>query len=187
MVRLAPLQSRHRGIVGPVGRAVALFLPFALAASAGSALGAAQRVPSCHAAGLTATFAVVPGSAGGGLVAYKLTLRNTSKTACRLGFAEVRLLDQRGRRLSTSVAADPKNAFGSTVVLEPGRAGAQTAHFSATFPGQGEPTKGPCEPLAYRLEIVLGQGTARLVAKVQPPTPVCSGGMLMFGAVGPAD
>jgi hypothetical protein len=167
-----------------VGRFVALLLPFALlAAFAGSSLGAVQRVPGCHAADLGATFTKVPRSAGGGLVAYTLTLRNISKATCTLAFSEVRLLDQHGQGLATTVAASPQAAFGSAVVLRPGQAGTQTAHLSATFPGQGEPSKGPCEPLAYGIQVKFGPAAKSLQAKVVPPTPVCSNGMLIFGAV----
>ena len=98
----------------------------------------------------------------------------------------MRLLDKQGRGLPTTVAADPKSALGSTLELKPGEAGVQSAHFSATFPGRGEPTTGPCERRAYQLRIVFAQVAPRLVAKVRPPTPVCSSGMLMFSAVGPA-
>jgi hypothetical protein len=167
-----------------VGRFVALLLTLVLlAASAGSSLGAVHRIPGCHAADLSATFTKVPRSAGGGLVAYTLTLRNISKATCALAFSEVRLLDRHGQGLATTVTASPQAAFGSTVVLRPGQAGTQTAHLSATFPGQGEPTKGPCEPLAYGIKVVFGRFAKSLQAKVQPPTPVCSNGMLMFGAV----
>ncbi len=186
MVRQAHVLSLGRSIVPPVARLVALFLPFALlAVFAATALATAQPLPACEATDLTATFMEIPGSAGGGLVAYELTLRNKSKTACRLRFSEVRLLDKQGRRLPTTVSADPGSALGSTVVLKPGAAGVQPAYFSATFPGAGEPTKGPCEPLAYELQVVFARARARLAASVRPPTPVCSSGMLMFGPVGP--
>ena len=97
----------------------------------------------------------------------------------------MRLLDKNGKRLPTTVVA-PKDALGSTVVLRPGEAGAQSAHFSATFPGEGEPSTGRCEPLAYELQVLFARANARLVARVRPPTPVCSNGMLMFSAVGHA-
>ena len=177
---------RRRGNVGAVARVVALLVALALAVSAGRALAAPPGIHRCQANALSATFTVIPGSAGGGLVAYRLKLRNSSTTPCRLGFARVRLLDRYGRLLSTTLVADPNSAYGSSVVLEPGQAGAQVAHFSATFPGQGEPTSGPCEPTAYRLRVVVGQPAKGAVARIEPPTPVCSSGMLMLGAVSPA-
>jgi Protein of unknown function (DUF4232) len=169
-----------------VGRVVAIVALVALALVTEGAQGSPRPIRGCDPADLTATFVEVPGSAGGGLVAYRLTLRNRSKTACRLRFAGVRLLDRHGKGLLTSIAPDPSDALGSTVVLEPGQAGVQTAHFSGTYPGQGEPASGPCEPPAYWLRIVYRRAPKQVLAKVQPPTPVCSNGMLMLGAVGPA-
>ncbi len=144
--------------------------------------GRPRGVHRCQAKALSPTFTVIPASAGGGLLGYRLRPPSSSTSPCRLAFVRVRLLDQHGRGLSTTLVADPISACGSSVVLEPGQAGSQVAHVSATFPGQGEPTSGPCEPTGYRLGVVGGGHPPR--ARRRESTP--SSGMLMSGAVSPA-
>jgi hypothetical protein len=168
-----------------MGRAATVLLPLAVAACLTSAASATslKKAPACRSDGLSATFSRVPGSEGGGLVAYKLTLRNTSGPRCRLGFSHVRLLDRNGSRLPTSDMPETTSDLGPTVIVAPGQAAAQTARFSATFAGQGEPTKGLCENRAYSLQVVFGRKQQPLAAKVDPATPVCSKGLLLLSGI----
>jgi hypothetical protein len=167
-----------------MSRVATILVPLALAASIASAASGTslKKAPACRSDGLSATFARVPGSEGGGLVAYKLTLRNASGPRCRLGFSHVRLLDRNGSRLPTTDAPETTSDLGPSVIVASGQAAAQTARFSATFAGQGEPTKGLCENRAYSLQVVFGRQQP-VVAKVDPPTPVCSSGLLLFSGI----
>lgn len=160
----------------------------ALAAAAAGAASSQSLAPFCKGSQLSATFKVVPGSAGAGNIVYALRVRNRSTTRCSVtGLPVVRLLGPAGNPLPTHVRATFPGALTAVLVtLAPGRSARATARFSPDVPGPGEPTtKTHCEPIAaWLLVTARGGGTTR--ARILPPTSVCEHGSLQFSAYGPA-
>src|SRR3954453_11566525 len=160
-----------------------LTLTLVVVAGATAATSAvAHADASCTGAQLTGTFNVVRGSAGAGNITYKLVLRNASTHMCTLtGLPQGRLLGKTGKPLATHVrAASPGMLTAILVRLAPGKTTFATARFSPDVPGPGEPTAGTkCEPTAWWFR-VLAPGGGTLKAKVEPPTPVCEHGQLLF-------
>jgi len=160
-----------------------------LALAGASAAAAAPRslVPFCRGSQLSATFKVIPGSAGAGNIVYALRVRNRSTRRCAVtGLPIVRLLGPAGNPLPTHVrAAFPGALTAVLVTLAPGRSARATARFSPDVPGPGEPTtKTHCEPIAgWLLVTARGGGTTR--ARILPPTSVCEHGSMQFSAYGP--
>jgi hypothetical protein len=142
---------------------------------------AAQVSPPCAAGSLSGTFAAVPGSAGAGNIVYALTVRNVSRRSCFVtGIPGVRLLGRSGRALPTHVRpAHPGALTAVRVELAPGRSARATARFSPDVPGPGEPVRGRCEAVAYRLRVT-PNGGGTLSAPIRPPTPVCEHGTMTW-------
>ena len=134
----------------------------------------------CLASALAGNFALIPGSAGAGQIAYRLRLTNQSDSECFVsGLPDVQLLAQGGAKLPSSVTPDqPGTATAVRVDLRPGDAATADARFSPDIPGGSEPTDQPCEPKAVTLRVTIGGGT--LDAPIVPPTPVCERGQLQF-------
>src|SRR5256885_5137574 len=97
-------------------------------------------VQPCTGAQLTASFRVIPGSAGAGNIVYRLRLRNHSTQTCFVsGLAQLRLLGKTGRALPTKV--EPTFRGGLTavrVVLRTGKQAHADARFTPDVPGPGE-------------------------------------------------
>jgi hypothetical protein len=123
----------------------------------------------CYGGQLVGTFNEVPGSAAAGQISYRLTLKNTSQTACTLtGLpAGVTLEDVNKSSLPTQVVGSPS---GTVVTLQPGDSATATARFS---PDVSSSQNGTCQPKAYRIEVNPGLGTTEM--DVKPPTSVCDG------------
>jgi hypothetical protein len=140
----------------------------------------ATAAPACPASALTGTFSVVEGSAGAGQITYRLRLTNQGDSACSLsGLPDAQLLGRDGVRLPTNVSpAQPGATTAVTVALQPGDAARADARFSPDVPGESEQTAGACEPKAYTLRVSIGSGSVE--AAVEPPTPVCERGTLLF-------
>ena len=167
-----------------------LALPTAAAALAGLALAAglpAAPVPACTGGTLSGSFTVIPGSPGAGSISYRLKLRNHSTKTCFVsGLAGLRLLDRSRRPLPTTV--EPVFRGGLTavrVVLRPARSAKAEARFSPDIPGPGEPHTNRCEPVAHYLRVTPPPGGGMLIARVSPPTPVCSHGHMSLSALSP--
>ena len=161
----------------------ALILATGAASCASAATHATGR---CAGAQLAGTFKVVPGSAGAGNIVYALTLKNVSKSTCRVtGLPAGRLLGKTGKQLPTHVVPAFKGALAAVLVtLAPGRSTRATARFSPDVPGTGEPTSGrQCEPTAYWFRVT-GQGGGTTKVGLRPATPVCEHGQLQFSAYG---
>jgi hypothetical protein len=152
----------------------------AAAVCASSAFGHRTAAP-CAGSQLRGAFAVVPGSAGAGNIVYRLTLKNTSATACTVtGLPQGQLLGKTRAKLPTHVrAAYPNQLTAVLVTLAPGRATHATARFSPDVPGPGEQTIGRCEPKAYWFRVRPPRGGTTTV-KLLPPTSVCEHGTLSF-------
>jgi hypothetical protein len=165
--------------------AAALLVVAAGAGCGGSTSGDATTAAGparCRAADLSATFAVVPGSAGAGSVSYRLRLENRSSRPCTVGpRPRLQLLGADGSDLPTRVAEEPPGAAGSRLIRVGGAAEID-ARLSPGVPGRGEPATGRCEPTARRLRIFPGGGGS-LTAAVDPPTPVCEHGTLRLRPV----
>ena len=135
---------------------------------------------ACTGSSLDGTFAGVPGSAGAGQISYRLTVTNTSNSACFVsGLPQLQLLDAQGGALSTSVtAAQPGTATAAKIVLQPSASATSDARFSPDVPGVGEGQAGqPCEPVAHQLQVT-ATGGGTFVAPITPPTSVCEHGSL---------
>ena len=144
------------------------------------AAAATTTTAPCLASALAGNFALIPGSAGAGQIAYRLRLTNQSDSECFVsGLPDVQLLSQSGSKLPSSVTPDqPGTATAVRVDLNPGDAATADARFSPDIPGGSEPGDGPCEPKAVTLRVTIGGGT--LDAPIVPPTPVCERGQLQF-------
>ncbi len=130
---------------------------------------------------LSGTFALVPGSAGAGQIAYALTLQNTSQTSCSVsGLPNAVLLGSSGSPLPTHVTAGG-GAGAHRVVLTPGSLAKATARFSPDVPGPGDKQTGACQPKAHTLQVTPNGGGTTDVP-IQPPTSVCEQGRLQFEA-----
>ncbi len=135
---------------------------------------------ACTGSSLAGTFAGVPGSAGAGQISYRLTVTNTSNSACFVsGLPQLQLLDAQGGALSTSVtAAQPGTATAAKIVLQPSASATSDARFSPDVPGVGEGQAGqPCEPVAHQLQVT-ATGGGTFVVPITPPTSVCEHGSL---------
>jgi hypothetical protein len=160
----------------------ALIVGAVAALAASTALG--QRTAGrCTGSQLSGRFAVIPGSPGAGNISYKLTLTNTSATACTVtGLPQGQLLGRTKTKLPTHVrAAHPGQLTAILVTLAPGHSTRATARFSPDVAGTGEQMTGPCEPKAYWFRVI-AQGGGSTTVKVMPPTPVCEHGTLSFSA-----
>jgi hypothetical protein len=160
----------------------ALIVGAVAALSASTAFGH-MNADSCAGDQLTGRFAVIPGSPGAGNISYKLTLTNTSATACTVtGLPQGQLLGRTKTKLPTHVrAAHPAQLTAILVTLVPGHSTYATARFSPDVAGTGEQMTGPCEPRAYWFR-VSARGGGTTTVKVTPPTPVCEHGTLSFSA-----
>jgi hypothetical protein len=128
----------------------------------------------CTGAQLSGTFAEAPGGGGAGQIAYTLTLKNTSQTACTVRVHRVVLLDASGSPLPTKV-------FGALPAgpLPQGASTSATARFSPDVPGTGDSQSGSCQPKAYTLQVIpTGGGSTN--APIKPATSVCERGTLIF-------
>ena len=146
----------------------------------GAGAGPAGLPPACNAGQLGGTFSVVPGSAGAGNIVYALRLRNRSTATCFIsGMPRLRLLDRRGHALPTHVTpAAPGTATAVIVRLTAGAYASASARFTSDVAAPSERQHGDCEPRAYAIRVGAPPGTGTLVARVQPPTPVCQHGGL---------
>ena len=117
-----------------------------------------------------------------GKAEYKLRLRNTSSQACTLaGRPSLLLLDSSGAPLPTDVKPWQPSRAAATVTLWPGGSAAATALARVDIPGRGdvEAPGQPCQPTAVRLRVSAAGATSTLVP-VQPATPFCEGGTMLF-------
>jgi uncharacterized protein DUF4232 len=139
----------------------------------------------CSGTQLAATFTLVLGSAGAGQIAYALTAKNSSQSACSLrGVPQATLLGVSGSPLPTHVRA----AGGGTprIVLPPGASAVAQARFSPDVAGEGDSQSGACQPVAHTLELT-APGGGVTEAAIKPPTSVCQQGTLTFVPFGYAD
>jgi hypothetical protein len=135
---------------------------------------------ACTGDAMTGSFAAIPGSAGAGQISYRLRVKNAAPVACFVsGLPNVQLLDRSGRDLPTNgSAAQPRQATGARIVLQPGASASADARFSPDVNGTGDQTNGQCEPKAYTLRVAFAG--APLDVPITPPTPVCERGSLRF-------
>ncbi len=150
---------------------------------------ASGGVSRCHTSELSASYTVVPGSAGAGNISYNLRLTNTSTHQCTIyGFAGMLLLDANHKPLPTHVdwvSLVPKRL----VRLDPGGSAAATVRFSPDVPGVGDNGPAPpgkqwqCETTSYYTEVTAPDETTQLVTAVSPATPVCERGTMAASAL----
>jgi Domain of unknown function (DUF4232) len=139
----------------------------------------------CIGAHLAGTFRLVPGSAGAGQLAYSLTVKNTSRTACSLhGLPQATLLGASGSPLPTHVRSANVGAGTSVIVLlQPGASAVAQARFSPDIAGTGDSQSGPCQPTAHTLQVTPNGGGV-VDAAITPATSVCQQGTLDFESFG---
>lgn len=142
---------------------------------------AAPATAACHGDELAGKFVEVPGSAGAGQIVYRLTVTNTSSSACFVsGLPQVQLLGTTGNALPTSVsAAQPGTGTAAKISLQSGDSAVAEAQFSPDVNGTGDNSPGQCQPTATVLRVT-ATGGGTLDAPIQPPTPVCERGSLHF-------
>jgi hypothetical protein len=148
--------------------------------------GTRTAEPPCAGRALSASFAVVPGSAGAGNIVYAIRLRNRSSENCFVsGLAGMQLLGRYGHALPTkAVAGFPGALTAVRVVLRPGGYASASARFSPDVPGPGEGHPGkPCEPKAYRVRVHAPPGSGWTTGAVTPPTSVCEHGHMSLSAL----
>lgn len=138
---------------------------------------AASPAAPCHGTQLTATMSHIFGSEGAGSTGYLLTLENHGSAPCRVGnHPRLLLLSASGATLPTHVSAFGRPA---TVVLAAGHTAGARLRFSPDIPGPGEPGRGPCEPRAHAVRVLLdAPGRGSLTGPVRPPTSVCEHGAI---------
>ena len=136
----------------------------------------------CTGTQLAATFALVPGSAGAGQIAYALMARNSSPRPCSVrGVPQATLLDASGTPLPTHIR--PAGGGKRPIVLPPGASAVAQARFSPDVAGEGDSQSGACQPVAHTLQLTAGGGGVT-EAPVKPPTSVCQSGTLNFEPFG---
>jgi hypothetical protein len=134
----------------------------------------------CLGTDLEATFAVIPNSAGAGQIAYALTVKNKSASACTVqGIPKGTLLTANGTALPTHIKA--AGGAGKPVVLPLGASATAPARFSPDIAGEGDSQTGDCQPEAHTFELTAGGGGVT-EAPIKPPTSVCVQGTLNFEA-----
>jgi Protein of unknown function (DUF4232) len=134
----------------------------------------------CSGTQLTATFALVPNSAGAGQIAYTLSVKNSSQSACSLhGPPAGTLLGATGTALPTHVKAE--GSAGRRIVLPSGASATAQARFSPDVAGQGDSQSGACQPPAHTFQLS-APGGGVTEAAIKPPTSVCERGTLSFEA-----
>ena len=133
-------------------------------------------LPGCKASQLAASMSVIKGSAGAGNIGYKLALKNHGG-ACNLGNHPVlKLLKGNGAKLPTHVTW---SGAAGLVTIGSGHSATARLRFSPDIPGRGEPGKGPCEPTAHYIGVILSAlGHGNLAGAVKPPTSVCEHGAI---------
>jgi hypothetical protein len=136
----------------------------------------------CTGGQLVGTFVLVPNSAGAGQIAYALTLKNSSRSACLVrGIPQATLLGVSGAPLPTHV----RSAGGGKrpIVLPAGASAVAQARFSPDVAGEGDSQSGACQPEAHTLRVTTAGGGVT-EAPIKPPTSVCQQGTLSFEAFG---
>jgi hypothetical protein len=144
--------------------------------------GSVSGAKPCSGGQLTGTFTLVAGSAGAGQIAYALTLRNSSQSACLVrGIPQATLLGVSGAPLPTHI----RSAGGGQrpIVLPPGASAVAQARFSPDVAGDGDSQSGVCQPPAHTLQVTTAGGGVT-EAPIKPPTSVCQQGTLSFEAFG---
>jgi hypothetical protein len=140
--------------------------------------GSVTSTKPCLGTQLAATFEVVPNSAGAGQIAYVLTVRNSSSSACSVhGIPKATLLGASGTPLPTQIKA--AGGGDGLVVLPPGASATAQARFSPDVAGQGDSQSGACQPEAHTLQLT-ADGGGVTEAPIKPPTSVCQRGTLHF-------
>jgi hypothetical protein len=141
--------------------------------------GSVTQAKPCQGTDLTATFAVIPNSAGAGQIAYTLTVKNSSRTPCSVrGIPRGTLLGATGTPLPTHVKAS--GSAGKRIVLPPGASATAQARFSPDVASEGDSQSGACQPRAHTFQLTAAGGVTE--APIKPPTSVCQQGMLSFEA-----
>jgi len=144
--------------------------------------GSVKLAKPCQGTDLAASFAVIPNSAGAGQIAYVLTVKNISVSACTVqGIPKGTLLAANGTALPTHVKASGGSA--KPVVLPLGASATAQARFSPDVVGQGDSQSGVCQPQAHTFQLTANGGGVTEAA-IRPPTSVCEQGTLHFEAFG---
>jgi hypothetical protein len=144
--------------------------------------GSVSSAKSCDGTQLTATFSLIPGSAGAGQIAYSLTVKNSSQSPCSVhGVPQGALLDASGNTLPTHLK--PAGGAGRRLVLPPGASATAQARFSPDVAGDGDSQSGACQPQAHTFQLTT-QGGGVTEAPIKPPTSVCEQGTLHFEPFG---
>lgn len=130
------------------------------------------QVSACRGADLTGTFSEVAGSGAAGSISYSLKLTNVASAACFVdGVPDVQLVSKAGDDLQTRAQAAEGDSP-AKVSLAPGASAKAEARFS--------PTVAPCNPTPAATLHVTATGGGTVDVPVDPPTPVCNGGAMVW-------
>lgn len=141
--------------------------------------GSVTGAKACQGTDLTATFALIPNSAGAGQIAYTLTVKNSSQIPCSVqGIPRGTLLGASGTALPTHVKSS--GGAGKRIVLPHGASAMAQARFSPDVAGSGDSQSGACQPQAHTFQLSAAGGVTE--APIKPPTSVCQQGTLNFEA-----
>ena len=144
--------------------------------------GSIASAKPCLGTDLTATFDLVPGSAGAGQIAYALTVKNSSSRPCSVhGIPQGTLLSVSGTELPTNVKS--AGGGGRRLVLPPGASATAQARFSPDVAGDGDSQSGVCQPAAHTFQLN-AEGGGVTEAGIKPVTSVCQQGTLHFEPFG---
>jgi hypothetical protein len=139
---------------------------------------AAPASNACTAHDLTATFQVLPNSAGAGNIVYTLEVTNAAQAACTVhGTPDISFLDAAGNAMSEHVT--PAGEPGAVVALQPGDSATAQVRFS--------PDVDPCDPGTATTLNVTFPGNSILATRISPATRLCGNGSLQPTAYTHAD
>ncbi|MGI8493486.1 MAG: DUF4232 domain-containing protein [Acidimicrobiales bacterium] len=131
---------------------------------------------------MTATFTIIPGSAGAGHVEGRIVLVNVGTNPCRTGgYVGVQLLGASDTPLPTKVVRDTGTPV-TTIVVPAGGAASALVRFSPDVPGPGDNPGPSCQPVASGSEITPPNDTSFVIAH-GPQSSVCEQGTLEVRAL----
>src|SRR6478609_7338039 len=120
---------------------------------------------------------LTPGSGAAGHIGYTLAVKNRGGVACRTGnHPKLKLERANGHGLPTHVV---KLGAARVVTIAAGRTARSSLQFSPDIPSGGEPTSGPCEPVAHKVRVTFtAPSSGSRTGPVSPPTSVCGQGTI---------
>lgn len=144
-------------------------------------LNAAPPTPPCDAESLAASFQQASPPYEGS-TAYYLVLRNVGGDACETSsFVGLTLLAGAGNPVPTRMLVGIPSPY-----VIPSAGEEYAVATLRTSAGPGEPSRGPCEPLATQVVIAPSRRGGTLTVPIEPPLHACRGGAISLSGLYPA-